>query len=294
MSLVVTHTTAADGTFSTAGAAAWNATHTIAGTVDLATETTGTINLLTQTSGAVATRLMYGGGSGQVAQSSSLVWSATNQLLINQASPSDTTSSLHVGGVAVFNNALQISAGSIARISSGNLVFLGRTPLSGPGGQVQMQAGNAAGSSDGGDMIMTAGNAAGTGGRFAGNFQMTGGTASSSDATGTGGGAFITGGTAYNAGGVSGPIQLAGGDSYAGATGGAVTLIPGGIQSGSGIAGDLVLCIGPNFATGTPGNLRVENPDGTDVAVATNVLRTNTKDLPVIVDGVQRYIRLYS
>jgi hypothetical protein len=111
MALIVTHTTAADGTFSSAGATAWNATHAIAGTLDLATETTGsldlvtrstgsldlatrttgsldlttrstgTINLLTQTSGATANQLMYGGASGQVAQTANMVYDTANSLL---------------------------------------------------------------------------------------------------------------------------------------------------------------------------------------------------------------------
>jgi hypothetical protein len=42
MTIVVTHTTPADGTFSAAGAAAWNADHALTGIVDVANGGTGT------------------------------------------------------------------------------------------------------------------------------------------------------------------------------------------------------------------------------------------------------------
>jgi hypothetical protein len=42
MTIVVTHTTPADGTFSAAGAAAWNADHALVGVVDIANGGTGT------------------------------------------------------------------------------------------------------------------------------------------------------------------------------------------------------------------------------------------------------------
>jgi len=290
MSLVVTHTTAADGTFSTAGAAAWNATHTIAGTVDLATETTGTINLLTQTSGAVANRLMYGGASGQVAQSSNLTFNSTS----NQ---------LAVGGSVTVASALIISAGSISKISSGGFSILGNTPSgTGSGGAFSLIGGNANISGDGGGFYMQGGNAAGATGSgwSGGSFDMNGGAASSSATDGVGGYVSFAAGGGFGANSTGGSATLYGGavtsSTAPGGTAGAVSINGGACYGTTGTPGDIQLLVGAFAASGNPvGNIVIGSIFGTDdVAVATNVLRTNTKDLPVIVDGVQRYIRLYS
>jgi len=322
MALLVTHTTAADGTFSSAGATAWNATHAIAGTLDLATETTGsldlitrstgsldlatrttgsldltarstgTIDLLTQTRGATATQLMYGGPSGQVAQNSQLVWSANDQLLINQASPSDTTSKLHVGGVAVFDNELRVDGAELTRRTVGELALYGHNTVSGTGGNVRLQAGNGGGSDNGGAVILLGGQAAGSPNRLGGAFNMFGGDASFIDTSGVGGGASIVGGAGYNAGSVGGLIIIEAGQGVSGANG-ATAILRGGYTD-SGTPGDVSLQPGQDPGSGVPGNIRIENPGGNDVAVTAGTGTTHAKDLPVIVDGVQYYIQLYS
>lgn len=61
MTVTVTHSTAADGTFSATGATAWNATHSFAGTLDVAnggtgvTTSTGTVNVVLSTSPTITT-----------------------------------------------------------------------------------------------------------------------------------------------------------------------------------------------------------------------------------------------
>ena len=65
MAVTVTHSTPADGTFSTTGAAAWNADHTVVGTIDVANGGTGA-NTLT------ANALLKGNGTSAVSASTLL------------------------------------------------------------------------------------------------------------------------------------------------------------------------------------------------------------------------------
>jgi hypothetical protein len=161
-----------------------------------------------------------------------------------------------------------------------------------------MVAGNGRTTGDGGIFVLTGGNAAGIGavGRRGGGFGMFGGEASFNDTTGFGGGCQASGGAAYNAGSRGGDLLLTGGSGDLGADGGDVSLEPGAAVDVTGLGGDLILCVGYS-AGGVPadqGVIKIQNNGGFNVAVAADPLLTHTQDLPVIVDGVQRYIRLYS
>jgi hypothetical protein len=55
-----------------------------------------------------------------------------------------------------------------------------------------------------------------------------------------------------------------------------------------------VINLGYNTGTLDPGAIKIECMDGNDVAVTADTGTTHAADLPVIVDGVQYYIRLYN
>ena len=287
MTLVVTHTTAADGTFSTAGAAAWNASHTISGTLDL----------LTQTTGATANRLMYGGASGEVAQSQGMVWDAANsRLTIANSGTGISTGALLVSSISI----------GIAGISKTNNTLLTVEGYSQPvaavgdGGGLDMTAGSAGANGGGGLIRIRSGNAAGTtGAQVGGGFDVEAGRSSLTDPDSSGGNMNFLGGGGYGSNGYGGSMFFQAGLSSTSTAPGAIA---GDVSFGGGI------CYG---TTGTPGNINFLVGQfsagggavgklifgavlGDPIAVAAGTGTTHADDLPVIVDGVQRYIRLYS
>jgi len=314
MPLIVTHTTAADGTFSSAGATAWNATHAIAGTLDLATETTGsldlltrstgsldlatrttgsldlttrstgTINLLTQTSGATATQLMYGGASGQVAQTSQMAWSAADSALtIANSSGSISTAML--------------SDGFRKTASTSTLLLRGFEPTTGTsnGGGVDLRGGPARTNGIGGTVTMRGGNAVGsTGGNNGGNIDAIGGNGSTGDPTGAGGTVYFQGGGAFGASAQAGSCSVVGGDVSSGGSAGTVDIVSGSAVGSTGTPGDINILLGGQTAGSVIGNISIASNTGTPVAVTADPLLSHAADLPVIVDGTQYYIRLYS
>jgi hypothetical protein len=304
MALLVTHTTAADGTFSSTGASAWNATHAIAGTLDLATETTGsldlatrttgsldltarstgTINLLTQTSGATANQLMYGGASGQVAQTSQMTWSAADSAL-TISSPTGLVST------AMFSDGFRKTASTSTLLLKG---FEATTGTSNGGG-VDLVGGPARINGTGGTVTMRGGNAVGsTGGNNGGNIDAVGGFGSTSDPTGAGGNVYFQGGNAFGASANAGSCGVIGGSVSSGGTAGGIEIASGSAIGSTGTPGDINIFLGGQTAGSVIGNISIASSTGTPVAVTAGTGTTHAADLPVIVDGVQYYIRLYS
>jgi len=302
MALIVTHTTAADGTFSSAGATAWNATHAIAGTLDLATETTGsldlatrttgsldlvtrstgTIDLLTQTRGATANQLMYGGASGQVAQSSGLVWDAVVNQLTVSTGPAGTQ----------FNNEGLKRVGTLNSLLLNGFQATSGTSL---GGGVNLTGGDARVNGNGGTVTLRGGNAAGsTGGNNGGFIDAIAGNASASDPTGTGGFVSFQAGEATGASAVGGQAYMAGGNAYSGATGGDISISGGLCYGSTGTPGNVNILVGGQTTGSVVGTINIGSLLGGPVAVTAGTGTSHDKDLPVIVDGVQYYIRLYS
>lgn len=294
MPLLVTHTTAADGTFSTAGAAAWNASHTISGTINLATETTGTINLLTQTSGATANRLLYGGASGEAAQSAGMVWNNATSLLTVGPSGAGGSGSLLVGGNLSLNtNGIAKTINSLLDIRGGQL-----TTGSGNGGGVDLRGGNGLTLGGGGDVYMRGGIAAGTGAASTsgGAIVAFAGDASITDTAGFGGYVSFKGGSSYGATGAAGYAEIAAGDDFSatGGTAASASLSGGSCYNGAGIPGDITLGLGGQSTGSTVGKIIIQSAFSDPVAVAAGTGTTHAADLPVTVDGTQYYIRLYS
>jgi hypothetical protein len=314
MALLVTHTTAADGTFSSTGATAWNATHAIAGTLDLATETTGsldlvtrstgsldlatrttgsldltarstgTIDLLTQTRGATANQLMYGGASGQVAQTSQMAWSAAdNRLTVSNSTGLTST--------AMFSDGFRKTASTSTLLLKG---FEATTGTSNGGG-VDLRGGPARTNGGGGTVTMRGGNAVGaTGGNNGGNIDAVGGFASTTDPTGAGGNVYFQGGDAYGASAYSGSCSLICGSVSSGGIAGSVEISAGNAIGSTGTPGNIDIFLGGQTAGSVIGNISIASSTGTPVAVTAGTGTTHAVDLPVIVDGTQYYIRLYS
>lgn len=82
MTLAITHTTPADGTFSVGGAAAWNEDHTLTGVAEVAQGGTGLTSV-------TAGQILYGAGTSALATSANLTYSTqlnVNGIAINGAS----------------------------------------------------------------------------------------------------------------------------------------------------------------------------------------------------------------
>jgi len=308
MPLLVTHTTAADGTSTSAGATAWNATHAIAGTLDLVTETTGsldlatrttgsldlltrstgTIDLLTQTRGATANQLLYGGASGQVAQSSGMVWDAANSRLT-------VTNRIRVESVV--NSTELLNDGVTKTAGTSRLLLQGFQATSGTssGGPVELICGDARISGDGGAVTIRGGDAAGSsGGNFGGNIDAIAGDASNTDPNGFGGNVTFTGGSVTGAGAFAGQASIGGGFASSGGTAGDAGLSGGACAGSTGTPGNILLTVGGQQTGSVVGTINIGSTFGAPIAVTAGTGTTHAKDLPVIVDGVQYYIRLYS
>ena len=87
MALTVTHSTAADGTFSTAGETAWEANHTVTGSA---------LAIGDEVSGGTATRVLYVDGSGNFANSANLTFDDTNKRL-TVGTGATTSAGWHLG-----------------------------------------------------------------------------------------------------------------------------------------------------------------------------------------------------
>ena len=81
MAVTVNHSTAADGTFTATGAVAWDANHTLAGTLEVSNGGTGaatlTANNVLLGNGASALQAVAPGTSGNVLTSNGTTWAST-------------------------------------------------------------------------------------------------------------------------------------------------------------------------------------------------------------------------
>jgi len=261
------------------------------GDIYLATGTTvGTINLLTQTSGATANQLMYGGASGQVAQSANMVYDTASSLLT-------VKNKLQV--LNSFGNGYEINDQGITKAGIRIPVALtGWRGTSGAysGGDVDLRGANGSVSGEGGSVLMTAGFAAGSGpGRSGGNIVAAAGSGSVTDTAGYGGYVQFQGGDSYGAGGQAGYINFsAGNSSTSGGTAGGLAFNAGSCTT-SGTPGNLDFLVGGVSGASTAvGSISFGSALGDPIAVTAGIGTTHAADLPVIVDGTQYYIRLYS
>jgi hypothetical protein len=260
------------------------------GSLDLTTRSTGTINLLTQTSGATANQLMYGGASGQVAQTANMVYDTANSLLT-------VKNTLQVGGTF----GVQLDSSGIKRIAntSSNLLIKGWQNTSGGaavGGDVTLEGGNATVSGDGGNLVLNAGLATGSGpGTTGGSITAVATSSGFTDSAGYGGNMQFFAGDGYGASGFGGIINFtAGNSSTSGGTAGGVAFGAGNCTT-SGTPGNLDFTVGGTTgASTTVGSISFGSALGDPIAVTAGTGTTHAVDLPVIVDGTQYYIRLYS
>jgi len=254
------------------------------GDIYLATGTTvGTINLLTQTSGATANQLMYGGASGQVAQTSQMAWSAaTNALIISNSAGSVSTN--------------YSSDGLRKTASISTLLLRGFETNTGTsnGGGVDLRGGAANVSGNGGTVTMRGGFAAGSGTRNGGNIDAIAGDASLTDSIGRGGFVSFQGGNAFGATAIAGDCTLLAGSVDFGGTAGNIGLYAGDALDSTGTPGDINIYVGGRATSPVVGNIYIGSNTGDPIAVTAGTGTTHAVDLPVIVDGTQYYIRLYS
>ena len=263
------------------------------GDIYLATGTTaGTINLLTQTSGATANQLMYGGASGEVAQTANMAWDNASSLLTVK----NRLQVINAGGAGV-----EFDSSGIKRIStaSSNLLIKGWQNTSGGaavGGDVTLAGGNATVSGDGGNLFLNAGLATGSGpGTNGGNITAAASPSGLTDTAGQGGFVQFQAGDSYGASGQAGAVNFTAGNSNtSGGTAGPLSFAAGYCTT-SGAPGDILFSVGGTDGASTAvGNIYIGSTFGDPVAVTAGTGTTHAADLPVNVDGTQYYIRLYS
>jgi hypothetical protein len=227
---------------------------------------------------------MYGGASGEVAQSSGLVWSAvTNQLTVANSFGSVST--------AMFSDGFRKTA------STSTLLLRGFEATTGTsnGGGVDLRGGPARINGTGGTVTMRGGDAVGsTGSHNGGNIDAIGGSGPTSDPTGAGGTVYFQGGSASGASAQAGGCSVIGGNVSSGGSAGPVEIVSGNAIGSTGTPGDINIFLGGQTAGSVIGNISIASITATPVAVTAGTGTTHAKDLPVIVDGVQYYIRLYS
>jgi hypothetical protein len=193
MTLAVTHSTAADGTFSVSGATAWGANHALAGVADVSQGGTGNA---TWTSG----QILYASGTTTLTQSANLSYnSATLTLTV----PKNLTCPATAGTILNIQPPIVADAGIGVNISSGvssggvpgnmTLRSSDAIPANTVGGSFTLAAGGATGTATGGSFSMSAGNTVSGG---AGTFLIASGAAS--DPVGFGGFVIINPGSSPN------------------------------------------------------------------------------------------------
>jgi len=269
------------------------------GSLDLTARSTGTIDILTQTRGATANQLMYGGASGQVAQSSGMVWNNS----LSQLSLSFSGVGFNQGSLLVANS-INIGSSGIANVQSGGGIGItanSRAPaVAGNGGGVVMSAGNAGANGSGGGFEMRAGDAKGaTGAQKGGDLFVYCGNSSLLDPDSNAGDMYFYCGDGYGANGYGGSMLFQAGASITstapGAIAGSVSFSGGICYGTTGTPGDISFSVGGfSGASTTVGKFYFGSATGDPVAVTAGTGTTHAVDLPVIVDGNQYYIRLYS
>jgi hypothetical protein len=143
---------------------------------------------------------------------------------------------------------------------------------------------------------LNAGLATGSGpGTTGGNITAAASPSGLTDSAGQGGFVQFTGGDSYGASGQAGAVNFtAGSSNTSGGTGGSLTFNAGSCIT-SGTPGNLDFSVGGVSGASTAvGSISFSSTLGDPIAVTAGTGTTHAKDLPVIVDGVQYYIKLYS
>jgi hypothetical protein len=124
---------------------------------------------------------------------------------------------------------------------------------------------------------------------------VSAGSAGLGNPNGLGGEVYFIAGSTNGANGQGGPVYFYGGGAGVdGGTAGGINFIGGSVQGSTGTPGDINFLVGAfSSNTGVVGNFSFGSALGEPVAVAPGTGTNHDKDLPVIVDGAQYYIRLY-
>jgi hypothetical protein len=285
MTLAVTHSTAADGTFSIAGATAWNDSHALAGVADVSQGGTGNATWS-------AGQILYASGTTTLTQSANLAWDITNSNLIVNGAPTGaaTTDKLQVNGDAnlqgfrigfngstyglaanTANAGITLNTINVTTGAGGNFGFTAgaTTDIANNGGAMTFAAGGSNGvgtAGNGGGLTLAAGASAATGtgrggtttirsgnGAFGGSINLLAG--SSLVGIGyTGGNVAVTAGAGIS--GTGGNVTVTSGSTTTGTAGNAV--IKGGASSSTGIGGSVVIAPGAS-TSGTSGSVDIQD-----------------------------------
>jgi hypothetical protein len=251
MTLAVAHSTPADGTFSAAGATAWNANHTLVGTADVAQGGTGTASY-------TAGQILFGNGTSPIASTSNLLFDNTNAVLkINGAPTGATTAhklqvngSANIAGVEYTGTTIkQLDTTAALTMTPGTGGFTLNFPSASGAASaavVTIGGGASSGTEAPGDLTFSAGGYTGVSFVNGGNV----GIDSGSTTVGSGGIFFLSSGSGPAGGG---DFFLGAGSGTTGGNGGAFNLGAGSGGSGGGDGGLLSISAGAGVGAASLG-----------------------------------------
>lgn len=306
MTIGISHATPADGSFSAAGATAWNEGHAVTGLLSgclvfgSTADTLATSADLSYSPSTTTLRVgnvgIEGAGHGVINMPTS---SSTNALSLTVAAQNGETQ----GGN------FYLSGGISQNGTGGMMLLTGGTPVvNGNGGAINLYGGTGA------DALLTGAAGAGGGVNLVGGngFGFAGPghisiTAGNNNTNFVGGNVTLAAGHGGVTSGTGGYITITSGNARGSGTGGPVTITSGNGAGTNKDAGNITLQLGAKTGTGTPGRLKISTSGGSFLVTnGTNVVTLSESGpaaltnsiiqgwLPIMVDDLLYYIPLWN